>query len=104
MPRVRFKKAFKYSPDGKSTTVAQRGDEADVSEAVAKSILMTESGVLIDEPEEATDPTADEVEAARAKALEDEKAAAADSAGAGKTGPSEDKSVKPADDKADSEE
>ena len=103
METVRFKKVFKFSPDGKSTTIAKAGDVHEVSDEIAASVTKSGAGVVVDLPAEKAE--ADEQKAADAEKAEKEKVdLTLAPKGDGKKGPAEDKSAKPGADKADSKE
>ncbi len=100
MKTVRFKKTFKYSPDGKSNAQAARGDVRELSEELAASAVRSGAGVIVDlDAEKAAVDEAERAEAEKAKENEINLDLDEDPKGDGKTAPKEDKSVKPAEDK-----
>lgn len=105
MPTVRFKRAFRYHPKGKAGVTVKQGDVVDVSDAVAKSAVESGAGTVLDLAAEKAEK--EEVAAEKAKkaaAEEVELDLKPEAEGDGKTAPPEDKSMDPAEDKADTEE
>ena len=109
MPTVRFNKAFRYHPRGMAGVTVKRGDIAEVSDEIAASAVRSGAGVEVDLDAEKAVVEAEKKQQAAKEAANEANLDLVDPAntvgsGDGKTGPIEDKSVSPSEDKADEDD